>query len=241
MQKILVANWKMHFGIRESVAQARAVSLLLRGKEEVPDVIVCPSFPALEPVVKALGQGSRVRVGAQNICEEASGAYTGEVSARQVEETGAKVVLIGHAERRARGEGLDAIREKIVLASQHHLTPIVCVAEDAVSDLKALLTPLGQRPAIFVAYEPSVGSTVPPPAPEEVAVVHQALSNTLKSLLSPTAFEHSRILFGGGVDEHNAYSFLREPSINGLLIGRASLRISSFSGILQAAFDLLSA
>ena len=97
--KYVFGNWKMHLGIRESVALARGVSRSLRGQEHVPEVAVFPSFTALSEVHKSLAR-SRIAVGAQQVGVDKQGAYTGEVSPAQLEDVGCRYALVGHSERR---------------------------------------------------------------------------------------------------------------------------------------------
>jgi len=114
--KYIIGNWKMNLGIRESVALARGVIRITRGKEGLPEIIICPAFTALSEVKKTLAH-SRVSLGAQNCGVEKSGAFTGEISAGMLLDAECKYALVGHSERRhIFGESNEIVRSKSPLA-----------------------------------------------------------------------------------------------------------------------------
>lgn len=249
--KIIVANWKMYIGIRESVALARAALLALRGRTVIPEVIVCPSFVALTEVRKTVAR-SHVALGAQDLFWEDTGAFTGEESARTLAEAGVTCVIVGHSERRRLfGETDEAVGKKVVAALAHALAPIICVGETAEEhtagrteevvsrQLSAALksVTLRDKDRLYVAYEPvwAIG-TGTPATPADAVAVHRVLRQLLKT--EGKAYATS-ILYGGSVDSTNAYGFLREPEIDGLLVGGASVKLQQFSDIVRAAGEAM--
>lgn len=242
--KTIVANWKMYIGIRESVALARGALLALRGRTVIPEVIVCPSFTALTEVRKTVAR-SHVALGAQDLFWEDAGAFTGEESARTLAEAGVTHVIVGHSERRRLfGETDEAVGKKAASALAHNLIPIICVGETAEeraagrteevvtrqlsTALKGLT--LRDKDRLYVAYEPvwAIG-TGTPATPADAVAVHTVLRRLLKA----------PILYGGSVDSANAYGFLREPEIDGLLVGGASVKLQQFSDIVRAAGEAM--
>lgn len=251
--KTVIGNWKMNVGVRESVALARGVLLSLRGRRHLPEVVVCPPFTALAEVRKTVAR-SHVALGAQDMHWEDTGAFTGEISPRMVTEAGATHVIIGHSERRHQcGETDDMVGKKLVAALSHALIPIVCVGETkeerAAGDTEAVVTrqvraAFAQMPArgaerIFIAYEPvwAIGSGKPA-TPTDAAAVHAIIRKVFAEAKGADRTKLS-VLYGGSVDDKNAYSFLRETDIDGLLVGGASVKLQQFTDIIAAAADVL--
>lgn len=254
MEKMIIANWKMNLGIRESLALAKMVLLSLQGKEVIPRVVLCPSFLALADVRKLIAR-SRVALGAQDVGPDRFGAYTGAVGLGQLEDVGCAYVLIGHSERRmVFAETDELLRRKIgIVAQAKQLQSVVCVGESAEEhasgnavdavvrmlrrSLAAVELPK-TSPLPIIAYEPvwAIGSGVQPTVPEVLAVI-RALRETMQELF-PERVSYP-ILYGGSVNAENAYAFLREPEIDGVLVGGASLKIHEFQGILSAACDVM--
>ena len=237
--KTIIANWKMNLGLRESVAQARGVLRLLEGKDVLPLIVICPAFTALSETRKAVAR-SRVALGAQNVGPERPGAFTGEISAAQLVDAGARYAIVGHAERRMHfHEDDELISDRLKAAFAAQLTPILCVGEDASAQLMRAFrgVELPSRAQVVVAYEPlgaiGTGEAV---EPEHVVVKHRLIREALKSLKLDG---RSQILYGGSINAENAYSYLREPEIDGLLVGGASLKSHEFGGIIEAACDVM--
>ena len=245
----------MHLGVRESVALARGVLRSIRGKEIMPEVVLCPSFTALSEVHKVLAR-SRITLGAQNLGLERSGAYTGEVSVAMLEDVGAGYVLVGHSERRNHfGETDEMIRQKMNVLASAKVTPILCIGEGAgVRDagdayqfvgaqLRSALDGLDMSSSskVFVAYEPiwSIGTG----AAAEVGDVVEMHAFIREQVVALTHRDPADVvvLYGGSVDEENAYQYLRESEVQGVLIGGASLRLHAFMGILEAGGDVVKA
>lgn len=258
--KTIIANWKMHLTVRESLALTRSVMLSLRGKATVPEVVLCPSFTALEAVHKATSK-SRVKLGAQDVFWEEKGAFTGEISPRQLKELGVSLVIVGHSERRAPGGESDAmVNKKVIAVLAAGLTPIICVGETKTerqagkaesvvrAQVKAALANLplpllkkeGPRTLIF-AYEPvwAIG-TGDPATPADAVAMHQLIRATAEAGVAGIKPKQIRVLYGGSVDGQNAYSFLREPEIDGLLVGGASLKTAEFEQILSSTLAVIS-
>jgi triosephosphate isomerase (TIM) len=254
MEKMIIANWKMNLGIRESLALAKTVLLSLQGKETAPRVVLCPSFLALADVHKVIAR-SRVALGAQDVGPDRFGAYTGSVGVGHLEDVGCSYVLLGHSERRmVFGETDELIRRKVVaVANGKGIQVVMCVGEstddrtsgDAVQaavrmlrrSLAAVDLPRGSVLPI-VAYEPvwAIGSGVQPTVHEVLEVV-RALRKTMQELFPKRA--SYPVLYGGSVNAQNAYAFLREPEIDGVLVGGASLKVQEFQGILLAACEVM--
>ena len=253
--KYVVGNWKMNLGNRETVALIRGVLRSVQGRGQTPSIIVCPSFTSLAEAHKLLTR-TRVELGAQNAGPERAGAFTGEVGLAQLEDVGCKYAIVGHSERRLAFHEDDAMvhaRLAAVLASD--LTPILCVgetgdiraageAEKHVSlQLKKALA--GQKFArgkkLLIAYEPvwAIG-TGNPATPVQAVEMHQKI-RTVAENLTGLSGERLAVLYGGSVDKSNAYQFLREPAVDGVLVGSASLKINEFHGIISAACDVMDA
>lgn len=253
--KYIIGNWKMNLGIRESVALSRGVLRSLRGQEQSPEVVLCPSFTALSEVHKVLAR-SRVGLGAQTCGLARSGAFTGEVAPSQLEDVGVTYVIVGHSERRMlMHESDELVQQKMELLSESKLVPILCVGEplevreggeafDYVrAQLQAALAELRwpRRQPLMVAYEPiwAIGSGEPA-AVGDIVAMHQVIRDKVKTHLT-LAEDGLSVLYGGSVTDENAYQYLRESEIDGLLVGGASLKLKQFSGIITAAGEVIQA
>ena len=217
------------------------------------DTVICTPFvllPAAAEAFKDIGIG----VGAQNVSQYESGAFTGEVSISQLTDIGTKYVIIGHSERREiYGETDKSVNEKVhaVLKSKEApVTAIVCVGETleqreqgVTFDLMALQTKtalLGVSKEalahIVIAYEPvwaiGTGKTATPEDAEEVC---KAIRDVIECLYDKQAAEAMSILYGGSMNDKNAYDLLSQPDIDGGLIGGASLKPEAFAVIINAA------
>lgn len=254
--KTIVGNWKMNVGSRESVALARGVLLALKGKKRLPEVVVCPPAVALGEVRKIVAR-SHASLGAQNVFWEESGAFTGEVSPRMLVELGVSHVIVGHSERRRLfGETDEAVNRKVAATLSAGLIPIVCVGEDSTarqggkerefvasqirSALKGLR--LRQKERILLAYEPiwAIG-TGTAAEPSDAVAMHGLIRSLATDLLPGAKASQISVLYGGSADGANAYAFLREDEIDGLLVGGASVRLTEFGKILDAAVSVLEA
>jgi len=253
MRRSLVAgNWKMNLDLERSRDLVRRVSDGLSAYSVgTVEVAVCPPLVYLWPLAELL-RGSSIRLGAQNIYHEAQGAFTGEVSAEMVAETGATYVIIGHSERRhtiGHHEDDRMINLKIRAAKRAGLRPILCVGETLAErqagqtmdvltfQLTAGLVGVDIRSAddLVIAYEPvwAIG-TGQNATPAQAQEAHAHLRSELRRRLGSIA-DGIRILYGGSLKPENADELVRQPDVDGGLVGGASLKADSFLGIIRAA------
>jgi len=248
-RSLIAANWKMHKTRAEAEAFARSVRARVA---EAPhcDLLVFPPFFSV-PVVAETLAGSGIGVGSQDVYFEASGAFTGEVSAQMVADAGAGWVLVGHSERRhVLGESNEVVAKKLGAALEAGLSPILCVGErieereaDAADDivreqLEIALEGLtaGDIERTVIAYEPvwaiGTGKTA---TPEDAEEMHGFIRNWLAAAAGSDVAERMRIQYGGSVKPDNAAGLLARDEIDGALIGGASLEADSFLAIAAAA------
>lgn len=250
MRKNIVAgNWKMNKTLQEGVSFSNELKELLHNKEIKCEVIIGTPFIHLSEVSKAL-EGSKVQVAAQNCSDKESGAYTGEVSAAMVASTGATHVIIGHSERRAYyHETPELLKEKVVQALSHNLTPIFCVGEVleeregdkhfevVAAQLKESLFELSKEDfgKLIIAYEPvwaiGTGKTA---SPEQAQEMHAFIRKTLTEKYGKEVANNCSILYGGSCNADNAKELFSNPDVDGGLIGGASLEPSKFLPIIEA-------
>jgi triosephosphate isomerase len=240
---LIAGNWKMN-GTLASLAEARAVAAGLGGVEA--RVAICPPAWLILPMSEALA-GSAVLVGAQDCHWEASGAFTGDISAEMLAEAGAKLVILGHSERRAGyGESDALVADKVRAALRAGLEPIVCVGEtlDQRNAGEALSVVTGQvrgslprelaGKAWSVAYEPvwAIGTGLTPTL-AEIEEMHAAVRATLREIFGAEG-DKPPILYGGSVKPSNAAEILHATEVGGALVGGASLKAVDFLGIITA-------
>ena len=247
-KKVIAGNWKMNKTSAEGVALAQEVAAAV-GKQGAVEVVVCPPFTALESVGRAL-EGSEVRLGAQNMHAEASGAFTGEVSAPMLRAIFATHVILGHSERRTLfGETDEAVNRKVLAALKHQLRPIVCVGEtlaerEAGATLKVVQAQVERglegvsreaAPTLVIAYEPvwAIG-TGKVATTEQAQEAHAFLRSELRAH-DATIADSLPILYGGSVKAANAAELFSQPDVDGGLIGGASLVANDFLAIVAAA------
>ncbi len=211
----------------------------LVGNRDDEDVVFCPPFVALTAAAEAVA-GTRIKIGAQNMYYEDSGAYTGEVAPGMLKEAGCEYVILGHSERRAYfGETDEMINKKVKKAFEHGLKPILCVGETLAQreqgiteDLVRLQTkialkdvPAPQAEEAVIAYEPvwaiGTGRTATSAQAEEVC---RAIRKVLAELYGEETAEKIRIQYGGSVNAGNAAELFAMPNIDGGLVGGASLK-----------------
>jgi triosephosphate isomerase len=222
-----------------------------KGSHDVrADLAICPPFVYLCAVAAAL-KGSRVGLGAQNMYFEAKGAFTGEISAAMVKDTGCRYVILGHSERRhILGEKDEVIRTKVQAAFAAQIEPILCVGEtleerDGNRTLAVIErqvregltgTTAEQARRLTLAYEPvwAIG-TGRNATPEQAQEVHAAIRKLLAALFGADTAETIRIQYGGSVKPENAHAILGQPDVDGALVGGASLKADSFLQIARAA------
>lgn len=253
MRKFLIAgNWKMNKNSAEAHDLAAEIVHGVGTQHEV-EVLICPPFTSLESAAKAI-EGSGVKLGAQNMHPESSGAYTGEISAEMLRHLFATYVLVGHSERRSYfNESDEFINKKLTSALKSRLKPILCVGEtleERESDQafevvkKQVREGLAgvtaeQAESVVVAYEPvwaiGTGKTA---SPEQAQEVHAFIRAEIGGLFGDTLAGKIRILYGGSMKPANAAELMSQPDIDGGLIGGAALEARSFLQLVSAAAEI---
>jgi triosephosphate isomerase len=245
----IAGNWKMHKTPAEADTLAEALKRVLVGQAQV-DVAVAPPFLAI-PEVVARFKHSGLHVAAQNVHAEASGAFTGEISAEMLRAAGVTYCLVGHSERRQIFGETDADAEKKVHAAlRAGLLPILCVGETLAEreagqaelvvrrQLAAALGRLSadQLPSVTLAYEPvwAIG-TGKVASPAQAQEMHATIREWLAERYPAFVPRSVRVLYGGSVKASNAAGLLSQPDIDGALVGGASLVAEEFLGIIAGA------
>ncbi|MDB5690969.1 MAG: triose-phosphate isomerase [Alphaproteobacteria bacterium] len=242
-RKLVVGNWKMN-GSRAALAELGPIAEAARAAPGV-DVAICPPFTL---ITLAAARAGGILIGAQDVHEAESGAYTGAVSAAMLKEAGARLVIAGHSECRARGRETDeTVRAKAAALLAHGLKAIVCVGESeeersagdhvvrVVAQLLGSLPELSGEAELIVAYEPiwaiGTGRTA---TPADAGEMHNAIRKALSGRFGD-AGSRIRILYGGSVNAGNAASLFAVPDVDGGLVGGASLTAAQFVPIIEAA------
>ncbi|MBR5623629.1 triose-phosphate isomerase [bacterium] len=244
---VIAGNWKMNKTVAEAVALASEIKEKVAGVENVK-IIVCPVFTAVKSVADVL-KGSNVKVGAQDMYWETSGAYTGEVSGEMLLEAGAEYVIIGHSERRQYfGETNETVNKKLKKALSIGLKPIVCIGEtladresgntEAVVEKQVREGFVGltteEMKGTIIAYEPvwAIGTGKTATA-EQAEAVHAFVRNLISQLWDKETAESVVIQYGGSMKPENVASLLAQPDIDGGLIGGAALKADSFEKLVK--------
>lgn len=247
MRKNYIAgNWKMN----KTTGEARdfAQQLVDELKDSSVKLMIAPPFTALESV-SSIVRGTNILLGAQNMCHQESGAYTGEISADMLLDLDVSSVILGHSERRIIfGESDVLINEKIKLALKKGLEVVFCVGETLeqresgkVEEVVRTQVSKGlsdisedKLENITIAYEPvwaiGTGRTA---TPEDAGNVHSFIRSLISEHYSPNAAEQMVIQYGGSVKPENIKELMAKPDIDGALVGGASLKLDAFSAIAQ--------
>jgi triosephosphate isomerase len=247
-QPLVAGNWKMHGSRAENASLINGLLELLHPGKQA-EVMICPPFPYLLEAARLL-KDSGVALGAQTVCAEAQGAFTGEVSAAMLKDAGCRYVLVGHSERRQLfGETDHLVARKFVAAQSQGLLPVLCVGETleereaeqttavVVRQLEAVLAVTGAAAfaRAVIAYEPvwaiGTGRTA---SPEQAQEVH-AMIRAKVAERDATIGGSVRILYGGSVKASNAQELFAMPDIDGGLVGGASLKADEFARICAGA------
>lgn len=248
-RKTLIAgNWKMNKTPTETKAfMAELKAILPKGRW--CDIALCVPAVCIPAAVRALRE-TRIGIGAQNCNPNLSGAYTGEISAPMLVDAGCKYVILGHSERRAMGETDAEVNAKVKAALDAGLTPIICcgetmeqrdagVTEEWITmqiKLALLGVPEEKSRKLVVAYEPiwaiGTGRTATPEQAEEVC---QMIRIVVRKIFGSKNARATTILYGGSMNDQNAFDLLAQPDIDGGLIGGASLAPEKFLKIIEAA------
>jgi triosephosphate isomerase len=237
----IAGNWKMNKTPSEAAAFARELVEALKDCKE--KLCIAPAFVALEAVAKII-KGTNIRLGCQNMAQEESGAFTGEVSPLMLKEVGVQTVILGHSERRSIYKEDDAlINKKLKLALKHGFEVILCVGEtleerEAGKLEKVLSTQVTEGfkdiaasslGNIVIAYEPvwaiGTGKTA---TPEDADAAHAYIRKVLAGLYGEAAAKAMCIQYGGSVKPDNAAALMAKPNIDGALVGGASLKAETF-------------
>jgi triosephosphate isomerase (TIM) len=250
-KKIVAANWKMNMTQAESERFIESFLLDLGDITDV-EVVILPPFTAIAKVMEALGKSQNIKVGAQNMYWERSGAFTGEISAALLRDLFVHYVVLGHSERRTLfGETDEIVNRKVRAAHDATLRPIVCIGETLEQrdkgnvekilaiQLRGSLKELNEKELqeTVIAYEPvwAIG-TGRNATPEQAQEAHAFIRHTLREMMANDATaERIRIQYGGSVKPENARELMSQPDIDGALVGGASLDPRSFAQIVKAA------
>ncbi len=243
-RKLAAGNWKMN-GTGASLAELSALSDAVTPDADT-DVVICPPAPLLYRAVEAVADAG-IGIGAQDCHGDTEGAYTGDISATMIADTGAGYVIVGHSERReAHHEDDPEIRGKARAAMASGLVPIICIGEsedereagntlDILGGQLAGSCPDGATGAgVVVAYEPiwAIG-TGKVPSLEQIVEVHDFLRGKLVARFGDQGAE-IRLLYGGSVKASNAAEIFRAENVDGALVGGASLKAADFAPIVAA-------
>lgn len=253
---IVAANWKMNNPPAETERFLRSFLRILPERCPV-QVVITPPFVSLS-TAQQLVQGGRidsVEIGAQNMSQFPSGAYTGETSALMLKEIGVRHVILGHSERRSIfGETNEIINAKILAALEARLHPIFCVGETLEerdggkieevleSQLREGLVNVGSRRLldIVIAYEPvwaiGTGRTA---TPEQAQEAHAFIRKVLADIYDVDTANKIRIQYGGSVKPSNMAEIIAQPDVDGALVGGASLESGSFYEIVKAVYTYM--
>jgi triosephosphate isomerase len=249
-KKIIAANWKMNMTVGESDG---FLDTFLRevGDEKRVDIVLIPPFTALPRVSERLSRVQNVKLGAQNMHWEKPGAFTGEISAHMLRELFVRYVVVGHSERRTYfGETDEIVNKKVKAALDATLDPIVCIGETLAErdggqveqvlerQVRESLAGIGAKELLktVIAYEPvwaiGTGRTA---TPEQAQKAHAFIRQKLVEISDAPTAEKVRIQYGGSVKPQNADELMRQPDIDGALVGGASLDPRGFTEIVKAS------
>lgn len=249
-KKVIAGNWKMYNDLSESQNLISKLISGLSGKVINCDVVICPPYTSLSEAASLI-RDTPIKLGAQNMYFQESGAYTGEISAKMLKSVGCEYVILGHSERRTIFKETDKlINEKLKAALKAGLKPIFCVGEtleerESGKEKDVLKTQLSgglneisldQMKNIIIAYEPvwaiGTGRTATPHQAEEM---HNFIRNYIRDDFTPETADDLIIQYGGSVKPDNAQDLLSQKDIDGALVGGACLKADSFISIIEAA------
>jgi triosephosphate isomerase len=245
---LIAGNWKMN-GLKASDGEIRRLrqEVEAQGFGQRADILVCPPATLIGPFA-AETEGSPIMIGGQDCHARASGAYTGDLSAPMLADSGAKAVILGHSERRSyHGERDEDVREKAKAVHASGMIAIICLGETAgerrlgltlavmARQLKGSVPETGTGANMVIAYEPvwAIGTGLTPSV-ADVAEAHAFLRGALAELKGDTVAQETRILYGGSVNPKNAAELLTIANVDGGLIGGASLKADDFLAVIAA-------
>jgi len=247
----IAGNWKMNLDHLQSIAFVQKLAWSLKdAKHDYASVeaAIFPPFTDLRSVQTLIDADKlELSLGAQDLSANDSGAFTGDISGAFLARLDVKYVIVGHSERRTlHGETDEVVAAKVAAAHRNGLVPVLCVGETAedlekhgpsavpVAQLKAALASVPSTAEIVVAYEPvwAIGSGQAA-TPDQAEQVCAALRETLAEVQGADSAASTRILYGGSVKSGNIATFMREPNVDGALVGGASLDIPEFASIVR--------
>lgn len=250
-RRVIAGNWKMNKDLTSAKSFMEALKENLEESDKV-EAIVCPPYPYLVPLVEEAKQ-TNIRISAQNMHFEDSGAYTGEVSPVMLKDIGVTHTIIGHSERRELfGETDEDVNKKVKAAFMHDLTPIVCVGEtlaqreanETMEHIKSQVTKAlagltsQQIKETIIAYEPiwaiGTGKTA---SSEDANEVCKHIRQVVSELDSQEIADEVIIQYGGSVKPANIQELLAQSDIDGALVGGASLEADSFLQLVKAGLE----
>jgi triosephosphate isomerase (TIM) len=252
---IIAGNWKMYKTIKEAIELTNGLKReLFKINSDALDIVLFPSFTALSDVAEVINE-TGIKLGGQDLYWVDEGAFTGEVSGKMLKDVGCSYVIIGHSERRQFfGETNESVNRKIKSALSNGLIPIVCVGEmlaereagktfDILKNhVEGALSGLLEEDVlkIVIAYEPvwaiGTGKTA---TPQQAQEVHKYIRQLLCKLYNQEVASEVRIQYGGSVKPDNIVELMREPDVDGALVGGASLKVDTFSEIVTKASEVL--
>jgi triosephosphate isomerase len=247
-QKIVAGNWKMHKNAEETEDLLNELIDKLPNDIEA-QIIVAPTFVNLASAVDHL-EFTNIAVAAQNMHQNESGAYTGEISADMLKSIGVNIVILGHSERRAYFHETDTVlAQKVTTALKHDMTVIFCFGEElkdrqsnqhfnvVENQLRDGLFHLENKDweQIILAYEPvwaiGTGETA---SPEQAQEMHEFIRETIRKRFGSDVAEDVSVLYGGSVKPDNAKEIFSKPDVDGGLIGGAALKAADFAAIVNS-------
>lgn len=248
---LIAGNWKMNLDHLQAIALVQKLSWSLKdaghdyGQAEVS---VFPPFTDLRSVqTLILADKLSLSLGAQDVSPHEAGAYTGDISAAMLAKLEVRYVLVGHSERRhGHGESDETVGAKALAAHRAGMVPMICVGETAedlethgaaaipLAQLAAAIETLPAEAEFVIAYEPvwAIGSGQAA-TPEQAEEVAKAIRDALRELRGDEVASRTRVLYGGSVASQNVAGFMRQPNVDGALVGGASLKADEFSRIVQ--------
>ena len=247
----IAGNWKMNLDHQQAIAFVQKLHWALKEAKHLDGTVEVGLFPPFTDLrtVQTLLDADKIpfALGAQDLSTKDSGAYTGEVSGAFLKKLNCAYVIIGHSERREyHAETDEVVAAKVQAALRHGLVPVICVGETleqreesgptaiSVGQLEVALEGVPESAEIVVAYEPvwAIG-TGQVASPEQAQEVCAALRAVIAAKLGQDAAERTRVLYGGSVKSGNIASFMREPDVDGALVGGASLVVDEFAAIIR--------
>ncbi|MGO3886749.1 MAG: triose-phosphate isomerase [Mycetocola sp.] len=248
---LIAGNWKMNLDHFQAIAFVQKLAWALKDAKHDFSSVEAAVFPPFTDLrsVQTIVQADKYQItyGAQDVSVHASGAYTGEIAASFLSALECQYVLIGHSERRTLHNEDDAVvAAKVTAALGSGIVPVICVGETAedlekhgpsavpVAQLRTALEGVDASADFVVAYEPvwAIGSGQAA-TPEQAEQVAAALRATIREVVGEDAADKTRILYGGSVKAANIAGFMREPNVDGALVGGASLDLTEFTSIIR--------